>query len=129
VAKISFKTQTSQIKDALEPKKSHLDRFFANLQSKIQIAFSDAQELLRFMDLNDDETVRIEEFSFGVQFFIANASIADIILLFNQLDANKDGQLDVYELTPLIPERGHNKSTRQLSYRAKKLEILRSPQH
>jgi len=81
------------------------------------------------MDLNNDETVRIEEFSFGVQFFIANASITDIILLFNQLDANKDGQLDVYELTPLIPERVPNKSIRQLSYRAKKLEIMRSPQH
>ncbi len=106
VAKISFKTQTEAIRqDALEPKKSHLDRFFANLQSKLQIAFSDAQECLRFIDLNNNETIRIEEFSFGVQFFISNTSITDIILLFNQLDVNKDGQLDVTELTPLIPQK------------------------
>ncbi len=52
--------------------------------------------------------MRIEEFSFGVQFFISNTNITDIILLFNQLDVNKDGQLDVTELTPLIPEKGRN---------------------
>jgi hypothetical protein len=92
VAKISFKTQTEAIpQDAIEPKKSHLDRVFANLQSKLQIAFSDAQECLRFIDLNNNESVRIEEFSFGVQFFIASASVTDIILLFNQLDVNRDG--------------------------------------
>jgi len=58
--------------------------------------------------LNNNETVRIEEFSFGVQFFISNTNITDIILLFNQLDVNKDGQLDVTELTPLIPQKCFN---------------------
>jgi hypothetical protein len=52
--------------------------------------------------------VRIEEFSFGVQFFIANTNIADIILLFSQLDVNRDGQLDVTELTQLLPEKAPN---------------------
>jgi len=43
---------------------------------------------MRFMDLDGSETLKIEEFMFAVQFFIAGAGIAEIILLFNQLDTN-----------------------------------------
>ena len=52
-----------------------MERFVANLKSKLQIAFGDASECLRFMDLNGSETIRIEEFMFAVQFFIAGAGI------------------------------------------------------
>ena len=107
----------------LEPKMSHMDRFVSNLKSKLQIAFGDANECLHFMDLNSSETIRIEEFMFAVQFFIASASITDIILLFNQLDSNKDGMLDLNELSSLMPpvdQKSHVKKT-PMSYRAKHL--------
>jgi Ca2+-binding EF-hand superfamily protein len=81
-----------------------MDRFVSNLKSKLQIAFGDANECIRFMDLNNSETVRIEEFMFAVQFFISGAGITDIILLFNQLDTNRDGMLDLDELSSLMPK-------------------------
>ena len=100
-----------------------MDRFVSNLKSKLQIAFGDANECLRFMELSSSETIRIEEFMFAVQFFIASASITDIILLFNQLDTNKDGMLDLNELSSLMPpvdQKSHVKKT-PMSYRAKHL--------
>ena len=108
---------------------SHMERFVANLKSKLQIAFGDASECLRFMDLNGSETIRIEEFMFAVQFFIAGAGIADIILLFNQLDINQDGRLDLIELDALLPSIEQNPQTKKnsMSYRAKYLSTAISP--
>ena len=35
------------------------------------------------------------EFNFGIQFFISDANVQDIILLFNQIDKQKQGFLDL----------------------------------
>ena len=106
-----------------------MDRFVSNLKSKLQIAFGDANECLHFMDLNSSETIRIEEFMFAVQFFIASASITDIILLFNQLDINQDGMIDLIELDALLPSIEQNPQTKKnpMSYRAKYLSTAISP--
>lgn len=105
---------------------SHMERFVANLKSKLQIAFGDVSECLRFMDLNGSETIRIEEFMFAVQFFISGAGIAEIILLFNQLDINQDGMLDLIELDALLPSSEQNSQTKNnpMSYRAKYLSTV-----
>ena len=59
------------------------------------MAFLDAAECLRFMDLGRIEQVRIDEFNFGIQFFISDANVQDITLLFNQIDKQKQGFLDL----------------------------------
>ena len=46
------------------------------------MAFLDAAECLRFMDLGRTEQVRIDEFNFGIQFFISDANSLITILLF-----------------------------------------------
>lgn len=78
------------------------------------------------MDLNNSETIRIEEFMFAVQFFIASAGITDIILLFNQLDTTRDGILDLNELGALMPPAGEKSHARKtpMSYRAKHLSVV-----
>lgn len=80
-----------------------MDRFVANLQAKLLIAFSNAAECMSFMDFNHSETLKIEEFAFGVKFFISNASLTDIIVLFNIIDTNKDGMIDLNDLMYLMP--------------------------
>ena len=66
---------------------------------------------------------------FAVQFFIAGAGIADIILLFNQLDINQDGMIDLIELDALLPSIEQNPQTKKnpMSYRAKYLSTAISP--
>lgn len=54
----------------LEPKQSHSDKFVKNLQQKLQIAFNATFDLLRFLDLDSKENVTVEEFMFGVNFFV-----------------------------------------------------------
>jgi hypothetical protein len=66
ICNIAFKSQVESQKEHLEPKQSAMDRFTSNLQSKLAIAFSSSSDLLRFLDLNESENLKIEEFAFGV---------------------------------------------------------------
>ena len=103
ISKIAFKNLTEQQKVHYEPKSSTMDRFTSNLKSKFSIAFNSAEDLIRFMDLSATESLRIEEFMFGTQFFCSNVSLPEVILLFKKLDTNNDGIIDANDIRFLIP--------------------------
>ena len=44
----------------------HFDKFRSNLRKKLQMAFHNSSEALGFFDLTGSETLRIDEFLFGV---------------------------------------------------------------
>lgn len=73
-----------------------------SLQKKVQLAFRDSIELVRWLSLSGREQVKPEEFWFGVQFFTTQATFVESMVLFNQLDQNKDGVLDANEMTWLL---------------------------
>lgn len=102
IAKLQYKQLFESIVDEVEPPKSHMDRFIISLQKKVSLAFNNTVEFVRWLSLSGRDTVKPEEFYFGVQFFSSSASFVDTMLLFQQLDENKDGVLDVNELTWLL---------------------------
>jgi len=53
-----------------------------NLQAKLQLAFQDGREAFEFFDLNGSESVKIEEFIFGVEFFLQGNRLAECTALF-----------------------------------------------
>jgi Ca2+-binding EF-hand superfamily protein len=57
------------------------------------------------MDLNGSESLKIEEFMFGVQFFCGSVSLPEILMLFKKLDSNNDGIIDLTELGSFLPSR------------------------
>ena len=64
----------------------------------MSIAFSgNASNALAFFDLSGNDALRIDEFLFGVEFFISGNRLKDCLMLFQELDVNKDGQLDEAE--------------------------------
>ena len=74
------------------------ERFKLNLKKKLQMAFSCVSEAMSFLDLTGTETLRIDEFLFGVQFFISGSRLKECLMLFEYLDKNKDGLIDEFEL-------------------------------
>ena len=80
------------------PSKYQLTQFEQNLSTKLSIAFADAEEAMKFLDLTGTQTLKLEEFNFGVQFFVAGNHFPETLLLFQHLDLNGDGQIDVDEL-------------------------------
>ena len=85
----------------------------SNLQKKLQIAFNNqSSNALCFFDLSGSETLRIDEFLFGVQFFIQGNRLKDCLMLFQELDINRDGMLDEMEfemLFHMMPKNGSGK--------------------
>ncbi len=78
-------------------------RFFTNLQKKLSIAFnSEAGDVMAFFDLSGKEQLRIDEFLFGVEFFIQGNRLKECLQLFQELDVNCDGVIDVNELDGLF---------------------------
>ena len=51
-----------------------------------------------FFDLSGNEQLRIDEFLFGVEFFIQGNRLKECLMLFQELDVNNDGLLDLSEL-------------------------------
>ena len=69
----------------------------------MQISFGgSSQNALSFFDLSGNETLRIDEFLFGVEFFISGNRLKDCLMLFSELDVNKDGLLDEIEFDQLF---------------------------
>ena len=58
------------------------EKFRDNLCKKLQISFHNASEALGFFDLTGSETLRIDEFLFGVQFFISGTRLKECLMLF-----------------------------------------------
>ena len=95
---------------SVEPKKDeflavsdeHFEKFKKNLAKKLQMSFQNSSEAIGFFDLTGTETLRIDEFLFGVQFFISGSRLKECLMLFNLLDKNKDGQLEEFELDALF---------------------------
>ena len=79
----------------LAPTDDQYLRFVQHLQKKLQIAFANnAYSALAFFDLSGSEMLRIDEFLFGVEFFTNGNRLKDALMLFQELDVNKDGMLD-----------------------------------
>ena len=83
IAKLQYKQHMETLNDdETEPPKSHMDRFITSLQKKVSLAFNNTIELVRWLSLSGRDTVKPEEFYFGVQFFSSSASFVDSMLLF-----------------------------------------------
>ena len=75
---------------ALTPKKDdflavtdeHFDKFRSNLRKKLEMAFKTPSDALSFFDLTGTECIRIDEFLFGVQFFINGSRLRECLMLF-----------------------------------------------
>lgn len=62
---------------------ANYSRFVTNLQKKLQIAFNgDAQDAITFFDLTGKGQLRIDEFLFGVEFFIQGNRLKECLMLF-----------------------------------------------
>ncbi len=57
---------------------------------------------MAFFDLSGNESLRIDEFLFGCEFFVSGNRLKDCLMLFKELDENNDGQLDEFELNNLF---------------------------
>ena len=69
----------------------------------MQIAFSNSvANAIAFFDLSGNEMLRIDEFLFGVEFFTNGNRLKDTLILFQELDLNKDGMLDEQELEQIM---------------------------
>jgi len=77
-------------------------RFVQNLQKKLQIAYSNPSDALAFFDLDSNEMLRIDEFLFGVEFFTNGNRFKEALMLFQELDVNKDGMLDEQEFEKIF---------------------------
>mmetsp|Transcript_35650 Transcript_35650/g.46915 ORF Transcript_35650/g.46915 Transcript_35650/m.46915 type:complete len:144 (-) Transcript_35650:949-1380(-) len=108
LAKVTYKTQKEALRQTeallpgkdkfLAPPDEKYLRFVQNLQKKMQIAFSNnAMSAMAFFDLSGSEMLRIDEFLFGVEFFTNGNRLKDALMLFSELDINKDGMLDEQE--------------------------------
>lgn len=87
----------------LAPTDDQYLRFVQNLQKKLQIAFANnAYSALAFFDLSGSEMLRIDEFLFGVEFFTNGNRLKDALMLFQELDVNKDGMLDELEFEQIM---------------------------
>ena len=58
--------------------------------------------MMQFFDLSGSETLSIDEFVFGVQFFITGCRLTECLMLFQKLDISQDGLLDESEVEPLF---------------------------
>ena len=87
----------------IAPTDEQYHRFVSNLQKKLQIAFNNqSSSALAFFDLSGSENLRIDEFLFGVEFFIQGNRLKDCLMLFQELDVNRDGMLDEMEFEMLF---------------------------
>lgn len=66
VAQLQFKTLLESQGDYYEPRQSTMDQLYSNLKGKLELAFQNAEELMRFMDLSEKESAKAEEFVFAV---------------------------------------------------------------
>jgi len=70
------------------------------------MAFMSAADAFSFFDLNGNENLRLDEFMFGVQFFVSASAeksrLVETMMLFNDLDLRQDGVLDVDEFEQLF---------------------------
>ena len=57
---------------------------------------------MAFFDLSGTEMLRIDEFLFGVEFFTNGNRLKEALVLFQELDVNKDGMLDEPELDQIM---------------------------
>lgn len=81
----------------------HYNQFVTNLQKKLQIAFNEQPaNAFAFFDISGNEALRIDEFLFGVEFFIQGNRLRDCLMLFQELDTSKDGMLDEAEFETLF---------------------------
>ena len=51
IAKVQFKSQQEQMQSAVEPRQSHFERLLSNLKAKMQIAFTNSDQVMRFWDI------------------------------------------------------------------------------
>ena len=58
--------------------------------------------MMHFFDLSGSETLRIDEFVFGVQFFVTGTRLTECLMMFSKLDTAQDGLLDEMELEALF---------------------------
>ena len=61
-----------------------------------------AADAMAFFDLSGSETLRIDEFLFGVEFFVSGSRLKECLMLFQELDVNGDGMIDEAELDALF---------------------------
>ena len=91
LAKISYNSQ----KDDLRQKSGVVagDKFQAidqasystfkqNLRTKLTMVFNSTSDTLAFFDLTGTENLRIDEFLFGIQFFISGSRLKEALTLF-----------------------------------------------
>ena len=52
--------------------------------------------------MSGSESLRIDEFLFGIEFFCSGNRLKDCLMLFQELDANRDGLLDQVEFDHLF---------------------------
>lgn len=81
---------------------SKFARFEQQLSSKLKMAFATPNDMMQFFDLSGTETLRIDEFVFGVQFFITGSRLTECLMLFQKLDTAQDGLLDESEIEALF---------------------------
>ena len=81
----------------------YYNQFVTNLQKKLQVAFNEQPaNAFAFFDISGNEALRIDEFLFGVEFFIQGNRLKDCLQLFQELDTSKDGMLDEGEFETLF---------------------------
>lgn len=122
LAKVTYKTQKESMrqKESLTPGKDKFmalgdeqyARFVTNLQKKVSLSFNNsASNAIAFFDLSGHEQLRIDEFLFGVEFFVSGNRLKDCLMLFEALDVNKDGMLDEFEFEGLFSYRPGQEAT------------------
>ena len=67
-------------------------------------------------DLSGSETLRIDEFVFGVQFFVTGSRLTECLMLFSKLDTAQDGVLDEIELEALFSGEVGNRDAIEIDY-------------
>jgi hypothetical protein len=84
------------------PSTSSLQHTVDNLAKKVKIAFRNANELMAWMDISGSSKIRIEEFWFGLAYFSGSCGVAVTSILFDFLDQNRDGFLQLEEIQQIF---------------------------
>lgn len=69
---------------------------------------------MAWIDLSGKQMIRPDEFWFGISYFCTGVTIVMASILFDYLDKNQDGQLDVNELGVLMSVGDHSPARKVL---------------